>query len=650
MLTRSTRSNASGVLLYLILTGVWLTLVGCASGGTAARSTAMNPAFERGWTADVDAVCAHESWDDDAEIPLERRGYAPYQVFERYASRDLRFDLYEKQCSEGRAEGCLLVGLMFNADADEPDADPRARSAAYDAFLQGCSLNFGPACTAAVNTLLHHPDVDPEAAASGKAMFGLVGAACYRGDADGCRILARDVEFPESASPDLIQDLVVQGNSLGCIYGDPQACTALSLLRIQNNDQACAAAALRRGCALNDKEACQQVETIARTQCASGSDLCNDMSSLLERPRQKRPPTWRDGMREACANDDPFSCHLLAHMTLVDGGSPDEMLHAIDMLQTSCQANIPGDCTTAYNVARYFFDNAGSEIPLDPAILAARVIAAATVGCDAGNRDICFEGAFFALPTNLAITEHLEIDIATSVELSLAGCHLGHGQACAIPHLIRPLLQGETLANLNRAVEELHDEHAPLCEQLPGDTSCLLTGAALYAMADIEHQEQGFKLIEKNCDANHQESCSYLDLVAGRPQRTAVSMPHSHLQCLSPGEEIPPITCSSGPFQSLSPRQYAARHGCGVSDITALTSSHQRPVETCEIQGQQAFLMNLQCADGSTPVTSRQAAASMRQGSRKGGGRCNNPVDLYVIPCPEGDYEVYIDLYMCPAP
>jgi hypothetical protein len=112
-----------------------------------------------------------------------------------------------------------------------------------------------------------------------------------------------------------------------------------------------------------------------------------------------------------------------------------------------------------------------------------------------------------------------------------------------------------------------------------------------------------------------------------------------------------PVTCNRegfGPAQ-LSPQDYATRHGADMTDLTALATSKEQPVEVCSVAGQHEYLLQATCADGSRPLADASAARRARVGSVGPGGRCGAIIDLYQIPCPEQTYEVYMDLYFCLA-
>lgn len=131
---------------------------------------------------------------------------------------------------------------------------------------------------------------------------------------------------------------------------------------------------------------------------------------------------------------------------------------------------------------------------------------------------------------------------------------------------------------------------------------------------------------------------------------TSAAMGHAaSLSCLDLNEQPAPYQCIDGETQRLSPSQWAGRYGCGATHYSQLRTSHHSPVEVCGHAAQYEYLANLRCDDGSYPFASPMAAAAARVGNVGKGGRCGHIVDLYDVVCPEGRYEIYIDLYFCPA-
>ena len=85
------------------------------------------------------------------------------------------------------------------------------------------------------------------------------------------------------------------------------------------------------------------------------------------------------------------------------------------------------------------------------------------------------------------------------------------------------------------------------------------------------------------------------------------------------------------------------------TQVAEVKSSRARPVEVCGFGGQMAWLIKLTCPDGSSPYADEDEAAKARTGSAGLGGRCETPLDRYVIVCPDGEYVVFMDLYHCLA-
>ena len=59
------------------------------------------------------------------------------------------------------------------------------------------------------------------------------------------------------------------------------------------------------------------------------------------------------------------------------------------------------------------------------------------------------------------------------------------------------------------------------------------------------------------------------------------------------------------------------------------------------------WLSKLTCDDGTRPLSDARAAQQARTGNVGPGGKCGNIVDLYRVTCPEGDVDVFIDMYWC---
>lgn len=115
--------------------------------------------------------------------------------------------------------------------------------------------------------------------------------------------------------------------------------------------------------------------------------------------------------------------------------------------------------------------------------------------------------------------------------------------------------------------------------------------------------------------------------------------------------EDPKAACANhadelGPFQ-LTAEQAANRYGTTAMKFTDAPTTKDKAIEVCGISAQQAWLMKTSCADGSKAFADRGQVAGSRRGNVGAGGRCGAIIDLYVAKCPEREYEVHVDMYMC---
>ena len=99
---------------------------------------------------------------------------------------------------------------------------------------------------------------------------------------------------------------------------------------------------------------------------------------------------------------------------------------------------------------------------------------------------------------------------------------------------------------------------------------------------------------------------------------------------------------SFGPVP-LNEAQLAQRRGTGATRFDLVVTTKEAPIEVCMPPGQRAWLATVSCKDGTRPTSAQ------RGGSVGAGGSCGSIIDLYEVVCPEKTYEVYMDMYMCPA-
>ncbi len=89
------------------------------------------------------------------------------------------------------------------------------------------------------------------------------------------------------------------------------------------------------------------------------------------------------------------------------------------------------------------------------------------------------------------------------------------------------------------------------------------------------------------------------------------------------------------------------RYHAGITDLPKVKSSLAQPVEVCGLEASLVWLLEATCGDGSNPFQDARVAHSARLGNAGPGGRCGSIIDLYAVSCSEGNYEVYIDMYVC---
>ncbi len=148
--------------------------------------------------------------------------------------------------------------------------------------------------------------------------------------------------------------------------------------------------------------------------------------------------------------------------------------------------------------------------------------------------------------------------------------------------------------------------------------------------------------------------CLFLLAACGgsSPQATTPTntTPAEHLVPVPPAED-PKAACANHPDEYgpyvLSADQARNRYGMAATKFTDTPTTKDKTIEVCGIPAQQAWLMNTSCADGSKAFTSAGQVQGSRRGNVGEGGRCGAIIDLYVANCPEAEYEVHIDMYMC---
>ena len=134
------------------------------------------------------------------------------------------------------------------------------------------------------------------------------------------------------------------------------------------------------------------------------------------------------------------------------------------------------------------------------------------------------------------------------------------------------------------------------------------------------------------------------------PQPTTPAKPTSPPVPVTPVED-PKAACANhpdeyGPYM-MTAEQAAGRYGRNAKMFADAPTTKDKAIEVCGIPAQQAWLMMTGCADGSKAYTSPRQVAESRSGNVGEGGRCGAIIDLYLAKCPEKEYEVHVDMYMC---
>lgn len=119
-----------------------------------------------------------------------------------------------------------------------------------------------------------------------------------------------------------------------------------------------------------------------------------------------------------------------------------------------------------------------------------------------------------------------------------------------------------------------------------------------------------------------------------------------------PGGEPSAADCtrpeSFGPVL-MSPERHAHRNGVRARQFADAPTTKDNPLEECGLQRSLQRLLQLTCSDGTNPFPSAQAAHRSRVGNIGPGGRCGSIIDLYRVPCPEREYDIHMDMYVCAA-
>lgn len=162
-----------------------------------------------------------------------------------------------------------------------------------------------------------------------------------------------------------------------------------------------------------------------------------------------------------------------------------------------------------------------------------------------------------------------------------------------------------------------------------------------YDEGDDQDLQEALSFYDRACQMGSERGCK----LWGRLTRLLDCIDEGLGECGARISQPVPADCGSGELMNpmeLDEEQWEGRVGGDITELRDLDTSVEFAAEVCTPAGQRVYLRSLHCNDGSPPISFR------RMGSVGPGGRCDNIIDLYEVICPEADYEVYLDMYVCP--
>lgn len=332
--------------------------------------------------------------------------------------------------------------------------------------------------------------------------------------------------------------------------------------------------------------------------------------------------------QRACGGGSGEGCSGLG-LNYFDGfGVAQDFDRAVESWGRACELDSGSGC--AYLGVAYLFGLGTSPNPVG-------ALSVWQKACDLGEA----EGCRFA--ADLLIQQGPTRDVTAAVDLWERACDLGDPEGCIT--LGRQLYTGTHVA-MDRAMALAWFEQA--CE-LGAAGGCVNAGNLhRYGEGTDVDLDVALTFYDRACDLLDSRGCQLHDTVSAyRECRDA-----GRYDCGEPEGGLDILECTSETgfgVVTLTDEQWASRYAAGATELRDLRTSIERPAEVCSLDGELDFLMGLHCADGSRPFSDRDEAHRFRLGNVGPGGRCGRTIDLYAVPCPEGTYQVYLDMYMCPT-
>ncbi|MEJ7600554.1 MAG: hypothetical protein WKG01_21790 [Kofleriaceae bacterium] len=130
---------------------------------------------------------------------------------------------------------------------------------------------------------------------------------------------------------------------------------------------------------------------------------------------------------------------------------------------------------------------------------------------------------------------------------------------------------------------------------------------------------------------------------SGTPTKTSVTAPKLQRrgQC--------PLERADGAYH-IETTQKALRRGERDTKFSATPTTPTTPIQLCGLRSELEWLTRVTCDDGSRPWgNDLDRAHGARQGSHvpEITDPCTKPTNLYIAPCKEREYWIYLDIYHC---
>jgi TPR repeat protein len=369
-------------------------------------------------------------------------------------------------------------------------------------------------------------------------------------------------------------------------------------------------------------------------------------------------------LEQRCREAEYDACAALGWLAYASASGPGDALRVLELFDLSCERGAAEGCT-GLGVA--YFEGFGVAQSFERAVSswqracdlasgagcaylgiahlfgmgtlpdAVRALGVWRRSCELGEPDGCrFAG-------DLHLQDGPTRDVRSALSFWERACALGDPQGCLA--LARQLYTGSHVA-MNRAAALAWFERA--CS-LGGAAGCVNAGHLYrYGEGMAADLESALGMYGRACELRDARGCQLADTVSALQACLAAG----RSDCLTPARgRLDVLECTGEAgfgVVTLTHEQWAERHAAGVTELRELHTSLAQPAEVCTLEGELQFLMSLHCADGSRPFLDRERAHGSRRGNVGPGGRCGSTIDLYAVSCPEGTYEVFLDMYMCP--